>query len=179
MSEFSFHLIPQLPNIPMSGCLRSLICTFLWNKEDTKATNLICNVVVYQNSCFIGYHGYQWYQYIIQCQWHVRILISLDTMATKATNLICNVVVYQNSCFIGYHGYQWYQYVFFPIKPFCLRFYRNRVSVFRVQMSNIKASNPRLLSYLHLLLSTSIKNGPMPPVSQRDVSYLLSIINFY
>ena len=81
MSEFSFHLIPQLPNIPMSGCLRSLICTFLWNKEDTKATNLICNVVVYQNSCFIGYHGYQWYQY-----------------------------------------------VFFPIKPFCLRFYRNRVS---------------------------------------------------
>ena len=61
-------------------------------------------------------------------KWHVRILISLDTMATKATNLICNVVVYQNSCFIGYHGYQWYQYVFFPIKPFCLRFYRNRVS---------------------------------------------------
>ena len=126
-------------------------------------------------------------------KWHVRILISLDTMATKATNLICNVVVYQNSCFIGYHGYQWYQYVFFPIKPFCLRFYRNRVSVFRVrdvtssqisninvnQMSNIKASNPRLLSYLHLLLSTSIKNGPKPPVSQRDVSYLLSIINFY
>ena len=61
-------------------------------------------------------------------KWHVRILISLDTMATKATNLICNVVVYQNSCFIWYHGYKWYKYVFFPIKPFCLRFYRNRVS---------------------------------------------------
>ena len=91
-------------------------------------------------------------------------------MATKATNLICNVVVYQNSCFIGYHGYQWYQYVFFPIKPFCLRFYRNRVSVFRVrdvtssqisnvnvnQMSNIKASNPRLLSYLFYSSSSTI-----------------------
>ena len=111
--------------------------------------------LIYFMFCPVGI--YRKYYYMMKC--HVWILISLDTTATNATNLICSVVVCQNSCFIGYHGYQWYQYIIqwsvmsefsFHLIPSVFRVRdvtSSQISNINVnQMSNIKATNPRLLS---------------------------------